>query len=395
MSASVIKSTLGVLSFLLITAANGQFELQSFSANMAGGNTAGDTFSSEVALGEIGGLIPVGSSLSFYLGMPANILESGVVSSSLLDGSGAVIDPSSTGYLILESENPNYDTLAETSADNGNLVFNPVFAGNYLLAAESDPSLFIPTYFGDAFEWENAEILSVTGDISVEINIEEVPPERNESTGSGVVSGTIEEDFGDDNARVDARRRAARRKCGLKRRTRSGRPAQEQDEFELIAYGETNENGEFEYGFLPVGTYRFFVEYPGIPLDETSFVEFDVGEAGVTDDSFVLAVFVSEDGIEIDLILGITSQFFTDFKIYPNPTTDLINISYDKILSPEVKMEIINMEGKSMYQRELQKGRDKDISLDISIYPPGQYLIQFTDGQKSKDNQLIFRLIKK
>ena len=178
------------------------------------------------------------------------------------------------------------------------------------------------------------------------------------------------------------------------RRRTGGRNGQDDDEFELIAYGETNDNGEFEYGFLPEGTYRFFVEYPGIPLDESSFVQFDIGESGVSDDSFVLAVFATEEGVSIELILGITSQFFTDFKVYPNPTQDFINIAYDKILSSSLMLEVLNLEGKSFMQKSLRPAENEDIRIDVSLLNSGTYFIKFIDPENPK-NELVYRFVKK
>ena len=180
----------------------------------------------------------------------------------------------------------------------------------------------------------------------------------------------------------------------MREKTGGGRVGKYNDPYELIAYGETNENGEFEYGFLPEGTYRFFVEYPGIPLDESSFVQFDVGPAGVGDNEFVLAAVVTEDGITVELILGITSDFFTDFSIYPNPTTELLNIRYDKILSEKMNVNLIDMNGKALMNQEILKGKDGSLQIDMRPYPSGQYILKFEDAVKKKV-ALTFRVIKK
>ena len=242
------------------------------------------------------------------------------------------------------------------------------------------------------FESLLADTLRLQGDSLIQITMTGVPPVLDELDGEGVVSGTIEQDF-DEAARIDARRRAARRKCGLKKRRSGGRTGQDADEFELVAYGETNANGEFEYGFLPVGTYRFFVEYPGIPLDESAFVQFDVGEAGVSDDSFVLAVFVSPNGIEIELILGLTSKVFTNFNIYPNPTSDLLTVEYSKISNERMMMEILDLNGITIMKQSLISTQNK-LEINTSELPAGQYLIRFIDPEDESNNS-IFRLIKK
>src|SRR5690606_13351080 len=125
-------------------------------------------------------------------------------------------------------------------------------------------------------EWGDAEVLNFREAGNIEVVMTSKPTPFEPGDGDGILDVLIEEDFGDDGGRTDARRRAARRKCGLKKRTSGGRT--NEDEFVLIAYGETDDNGQFQFGFLPEGVYRFFVEYPGVPLDENAEVQFQVGE---------------------------------------------------------------------------------------------------------------------
>ncbi|MEM7297274.1 MAG: T9SS type A sorting domain-containing protein [Bacteroidota bacterium] len=325
-----------------------------------------------------------------------DVLASAVISVEVSDQTGIVLQENVNGLLYeLPNQSPEPLDLPGSLDVSSTFDFPPVVLGDFLVVVESaieldDPNArFIPTYFGDVFEYTLADTLVLNGDTTIQIVMEELP---GTPSGTGSVGGIIEEDFPEDDARVNTRRRAARRKCGLKRRRSGGRTGQDDDEFELIAYGETNDQGEFEYGFLPEGTYRFFVEYPGIPLDESSFVQFEIGEAGVSDDSFVLAVFASPEGIEIELVLGITSEFFTEFSIYPNPITDLLIIEYGESKG-DIDLEISSMEGRSLFKGELERNQRR-VEINTSEYTSGQYFIKFVD-KKHKDNVLIYRLIKK
>ena len=169
------------------------------------------------------------------------------------------------------------------------------------------------------------------------MRITEVPPELTAADGEGTLSVEMEEDFGDDAGRIDARRRVAKRKCGLRRKWSGGR-IEQGDDFVLIVYGETNDNGEFQFGFLPQGTYRFFVEYPSIPVDDSSFVEFEVGETGVSDTDFKLQAFAKSSGIEvgIEAVLGVILEYFKDLEIYPNPSSEYL-ISEYKVSSLKIR----------------------------------------------------------
>ncbi|WP_420577176.1 T9SS type A sorting domain-containing protein [Ekhidna sp.] len=366
-----------------------QLSSQGYATGYTGGVSSSANYSTEISTGAVSGK-PKSANYGAYLGLAAFNLESAVVSVDAKSG-GSTIANELEGTLLRIEEAGNYDTLDVVASNGGAFNFNPVFLGDFLINIDSDPEKYVATYFGDAFEWENAEVLTLTEDISVEINVTPVPPERNANTGDGRVAGVIEEDFAEEEGRIEARRRAKNRKCGLKRRRRGGRG--EQDEFELIAYGETNDDGEFEFGFLPEGTYRFFVEYPGIPLDESSFVEFDIGAAGVSDNDFTLAAFVTEDGIVVELILGLTSEFFTDFSIYPNPTPSILNISYDKVLSDKMQMSLYDMNGKQLFSKDIAKGEDGHLHVDLSAYEKGLYLLKFHDTEKNK-TALTFRVLK-
>lgn len=336
---------------------------------------------------------------------PIDVFATAVISVDALDlETNVSITENINAYLVDLNADPAPDTLRSASQLDitSPFSFPPVILRDYYVAVEStiptttedgsqNPDAnYVPTYYGDEFESELADVLELNADVSVDITMVPTPPILGPDDGQGVVSGTIDEDFGDEGGKIFARRRAAGRKCGLKKRRSGGR--QDDDLFDLIAYGETNANGEFEYGFLPEGTYRFFVEYPGIPLDESAFVQFEIGEAGVSDDSFVLAVFASEEGIQIELVLGLTSQFITDFSIYPNPTSDLLTIEYGDTKG-DLEMEMIDMEGKSILKRTIPRNSQK-VQVDTSVLSAGQYLIKFVDI-KHPSNTMVYRLIKK
>lgn len=325
---------------------------------------------------------------------PVDVLATAIISVNVTDfDSNPIAENVSGSVMETIRRERGYDTLGRKTDVAASFSFDPVILKDFLIGVSSSPDSYVDTYYRDVFLWEEADTLSLLGDTTIQIKITAIPVELTPDDGEGEVSGSIDEDFSDEAGRIDARRRAARRKCGLRRKRSGGRIGQD-DEFVLIAYGETDDNGEFKFGFLPEGTYRFFVEYPGIPIDQSSFVQFDVGEAGVTDDSFVLAAVVSENGIVVELVLGITKDFFTDFHIYPNPTTDIIHIDYDKIVSEKVIMDLVDMNGKTIMTKELKKGRDGKLEINLVDYQKGQYFLRFFDPIKDR-TALTFRILKK
>ncbi|WP_462252558.1 FG-GAP-like repeat-containing protein [Ekhidna sp.] len=320
------------------------------------------------------------------------VLATAIVSVDVTDDSDALIPEDVDGYLLeIEEGEVRFDTVASITGASSSFSFPDVVLGDFLINVSSDEDTYVPTYFGDTFLWDEADTLELNDDASVTIVMTDIPRELTAADGDGLIGGTIEEDFEDDDGRIDARRRASRRKCGVRRKRTGGRTDQDNDDFELIAYGETNDEGEFEYGFLPQGTYRFFVEYPGIPLDESAFVEFEVGEAGVGDNSFKLAVFASEDGIVIEVILGANSPHFDAFSIFPNPTVDLININYTRENAGNLSLEVYDLKGKEMLKQTLDS-KQEDISIDISSFQKGQYIFRIIDEERN--NLVVYKIIK-
>ncbi|WP_425389778.1 leucine-rich repeat domain-containing protein [Ekhidna sp.] len=312
------------------------------------------------------------------------------------DNEGELIPDNVDGYLLLTTQvDQGFDTLSVAKNRPSSFTFQDVILGNYLISIDSDREKYVPTYYADAFEWVEADTVLFREDSAFQVSMTLIPRELTADDGDGTLLVVIEEDFGDENARIDARRRAAKRKCGLRKRRRGGRLAQDDDEWELIAYGETDENGEFQFGFLPEGRYRFFVEYPGIPLDESSFVEFEVGEQGISDTDFKLEAFASEDGIEVEIkrVLGLIFEYFKNLKVYPNPTSEILKLSYRHLTDKEVAAQLVDLKGNVLWSKDIRSGYDGYEEIDVSGYREGIYILNVYDKEDSKSHVVSYRII--
>ncbi len=331
--------------------------------------------------------------------LPESVFATADIEMRLTDFSNVLLDASErfdAALLDINSEGASYDTLEAIDGTTSSFFFNDVILGDYLCGIDPlNREEFVPTYFGDAFEWIEADTAEIRDDLTLSIQMTEDPEPP--QGGEGTLDIVIEEDFGDEEARVDARRRAKRRKCGLRRRRTGGRTGQNDGEFELFAYGETNDNGEFQFGFLPEGVYRFFVEYPGIPLDPNAEVEFEVGEQGISDTEFSLVAFASEDGVEveIDRILGLILTYFKDLEVYPNPSSDDLNIRYRHLKSADVTAELVDLTGQIKWSQDLQNGYNGNLTIDVSEYPAGIYILRFYDRNSKNEHVVGYRVLKR
>ncbi|MEM8890154.1 MAG: PKD domain-containing protein, partial [Bacteroidota bacterium] len=74
-----------------------------------------------------------------------------------------------------------------------------------------------------------------------------------------------------------------------------------------------------------------------------------------------------------------------DFKIYPNPATDKLNLEFDNASGKTLSLTILNSLGQSMYTDQIEGDQtDGIIRLDVSEYAQGIYFIRLSDNEKSR-----------
>lgn len=291
------------------------------------------------------------------------------------------------GYALKVSgvEGVPFDSAAVIAPVNGNFIFEDLVLGNYLIAFESDPEVYVPTYFKNTDLWAEADTLLLRDNRKDTLRMTFKPDPFNPAEGDGLIQGFVEANFAAEatDGRVEARRKVKKAGCSLRRRTRSGggRGNQEEDVFELVAYVETNDEGQFEFEHIPSGYYRFNIEYPGIPMDPDSFVEFEIGEDGIEENTFILEAFVTEDGIEVIKVdeLGFYRKYFKDLQVYPNPADGEVNIRYSKLLTETVWMQLIDLSGNVLYEKSINSGYNLSEQIDTSEVPSGLYFVTFED----------------
>ena len=150
-------------------------------------------------------------------------------------------------------------------------------------------------------------------------------------------------------------------------------------------------SSDLSFENIPAGVYRIFIEYPGIPIREDAFTEFEVTEDGKNNDVAISAT-VFEDGIEIiGTITGVLKDLIDDLVIYPNPSsTGEVFVQIEASRSFEVMLEIVDLRGKTIMAETLNNinignGTRK---YDVSRLPAGLYIIRVT--APSQQNQLIY-----
>ncbi len=95
-----------------------------------------------------------------------------------------------------------------------------------------------------------------------------------------------------------------------------------------------------------------------------------------------------EYGVGVD---DIPNDLFRDIDCYPNPVTDIANITFDLLQSSKISMKLLDINGnlvKKLVEGVYTKGIH-DIELDVSKLNTGVYLYTITNGLSSKSKKLI------
>lgn len=304
-----------------------------------------------------------------------------------------------------------FDSLSMVALAGDAVLFDEVVLDNYLISINTDTLLIrqkdtrtdsvrvLPSYYRSTFLWEEADTIFLRDGLEDTLFLQQRP--RVALDGDGEVGLLVESDFlengGKEAERIEARRKVKRAGCSLRRRRRAsgGRPENE-DEFELVAYKETDDNGRVTFENLPPDTYRLNIEYPGIPMDPNTFIEFEVGANGMEDNVLELEATITEEGIAVELVeeLGFLRNYFKNLSIYPNPVANELNISYEKLMSKHVSVQLLNLHGQLILERKVQKGLEQQMQLDMSNFDTGIYLLRFIDRSYKIPSIVTYRVMK-
>ncbi len=303
-----------------------------------------------------------------------------------------------------------FDSLTAVDLSGSEVIFGEVVLDDYLISINTDSLLIrqkdtrtdsvrvLPSYYRSSFLWEEADTIFLRDRLEDTLFLQQRP--RVDLDGDGEVGLLVESDFLDNEksvARVEARRKVKRAGCSLRRRRRAGggRP-QNDDEFELVAYKETDDEGRVTFENLPPDTYRLNIEYPGIPMDPNTFIEFEVGANGLENNTLELEATVTEEGIAVELVeeLGFLREYFKELKIYPNPVQEELHITYEKLVSNQVTVQVLNLRGQLIQETEVPAGVGRSLTLNLLDLESGIYLLRFVDRTYRIPSIVTYKLIK-
>lgn len=321
------------------------------------------------------------------------------------DNQGTLLDDGQIKIYRIVNDGPFVLSDSAFINTDGTYEIKDLVLGDFILRSDPNTEVWddvIQTYYVSTDDWINADTLVVRSVIdNIDIQMVFKPVYVQDPLG-GTINGLVETDFDttgvdEEASRIDARRKVKKAGCSLRRRTRSGggRGEQEEDEFVLYAYVESDDNGQFTFPEIEEGVYRLNIQYPGVPMDETSAIEFTIG-GDVQEQVFQVTATVTEDGIvvESEEILSVKKPYIKDVLVYPNPTSGPFAAEY--IINRRIKdlsIQLRTLQGSLIYgqQANIRMGAYR-AEMDLSRLPAGIYFLSFSDQAGSFNHQV--KLIK-
>ncbi len=291
--------------------------------------------------------------------------------------------PAEQGQLTLYKVQPGaFDPLATIPAQTGGAYkFEKVILDDYQIRAFADTLSYpsaLPTYYKNTIFWEEADTLFVENNLdSLDIlsQLEPAPP-----SGRGSISGYLQEDDG--TGRIldpEKNKRVAQAGVSARRVERTGRTKGEI--LTLVAYVFTNEDGEFVLPNLPEGEYRLNFQYPGYPMDETSYTTVTIGTAFESQVMVEANVIDGKINVSKLIITGLYEAEGYRAEVYPNPAVDHIQMRFPS----EVRGRMItlsDMQGRAIQSLEAD---EKEVTVNVKNYQKGIYILQINEnGVKTK-----------
>jgi hypothetical protein len=299
-------------------------------------------------------------------------------------------DPATVGTMTLLNVNTigAFDTTAVRAINNnGTYLIEKVILDDYLLAGFASPQVHtnaLPTYFTKTIFWEEADTLVIEGNLNNLDIISEFKPTDPEN-GVGVILGFFEED--DAGGRTEKNKRVRSSGASLRRVERTGRAAEVI--LTLIAHTFTNEDGEFVFSKLDPALYRLNLQYPGYPMDTTSYIVIEVGTG----------LFDSEIGVEARVInnkIVVTKRLITGWEmpdspytVYPNPVKETIRISGAAPGLQNISIVLHNSTGQVMTVPIEYDVVGKAWIVTVGKLPRGNYFIKIKEGNTTRNLRVV------
>jgi hypothetical protein len=295
--------------------------------------------------------------------------------------------PATAGKMRLLKVTPvgGYDTIRVQNLNpNGTYLFDNVVLDDYLVNGFADTTAHpkaIPTYYENTIFWEEADTLFLEDNVvGLDIYSEFKPDDP--TGGQGEIIGTFY--IGDNPDGRTARKRAPKAAVAVRRSEGSGKGLA--TVYTLIGYLFTDENGEFDFTQLETGVYRLNIQYPGYPMDTTSYIDITIGST-LFDRQVGVEAEVTGGKIEVKkLVITGWQEEAHAFSAFPNPTADYLFVKGEGIKNS--KFQLTDATGKKVIVPTEWNSQGARWELNIQTLQRGVYFLQIEKNGKIETAQV-------
>ncbi|TAJ12651.1 choice-of-anchor D domain-containing protein [Marinilabiliaceae bacterium JC017] len=86
--------------------------------------------------------------------------------------------------------------------------------------------------------------------------------------------------------------------------------------------------------------------------------------------------------------VGFNDLSHSEFRVYPNPTKDILNVDLGELNTSDLVLEVLDNSGMALHHQEINT-EVKTITLDLINYPRGVYLIRISNSDFVKTQKVI------
>lgn len=302
---------------------------------------------------------------------------------------GDITDEMATGELFKLNGIGDAELVTSIPVYSMGFDFTDMEPANYIIRIAMDPSLtndLMHTYYGDVHSWEFATILEAGCDSIFESLVIQMAECEVEFSGQGVFSGSV---------RIVS--------SGAKD---IGEPVpgaeiylEQEPEGEPIAVTESDVNGDYDFNGLPTNvTYSLSVDIPGFPLIQTySNIVVTDTDTVFEDLDFYVDTTNGDQGVYIeDPFISVPTVLIgsTEISVFPNPSTEKFNINYTLNEKADVRIMVLDGNGKILSSLLNQNQETGDYELEIGnniLTTKGLYFLQIQVNNKVYLKKLILQ----
>lgn len=323
------------------------------------------------------------------------VLASATISGVVDDDNAALISEGGEMILLRITASEGYDTIFTEQKGNqvfiqadGSYTMDNVVLDDYMIAAVADTIPYpdhLPTYYSKAIFWEEADTLNLFDHVQ-NLNMTITIYQEGSLGGDGIIHGYVEEETGT-GGKVLARKRVRGAGVSVRRGRKTGRKLIEKsrilEDTELVGYSKSNKDGSFSFTELTDDVYYLNIQYPGYPMDSTSFIEIPIGNvSGGRTKSHLKEVeveaLVDKGKIsvrQINVVSVYMNELYDQIRVYPNPADNFMNVDLSKY-GQSFNLYLFDSNGKVV---ESHKNVSGEIKIDVRDLSKGVYILRVLD----------------